>query len=140
MCVFKMDHHCPWINNCVGHHNMKHFIQFVIYTCLASAYLSLLMALSFYQLLTSKKPKTHMDKGEYPWVFGFSIVAFIEGLIFAFFTYEMGTETYGSIDDNQSYIDDMKDQFGAQQETFDNLKANLGIDIFWWIIPTKPEL
>ena len=25
-CIFKMDHHCPWINNCVGGKNMKFFL------------------------------------------------------------------------------------------------------------------
>ncbi|KAJ2010192.1 palmitoyltransferase for Vac8p [Coemansia sp. S85] len=33
-CVLKMDHHCPWLNNCVGFRTQKAFILFLLYGCL----------------------------------------------------------------------------------------------------------
>ncbi|EDW64749.1 palmitoyltransferase ZDHHC3 isoform X1 [Drosophila virilis] len=37
-CIRRMDHHCPWINNCVGERNQKYFLQFLVYVGILSLY------------------------------------------------------------------------------------------------------
>ncbi|XP_017858521.1 PREDICTED: palmitoyltransferase ZDHHC3-like [Drosophila arizonae] len=37
-CIRRMDHHCPWINNCVGEGNQKYFLQFLFYVAVLSFY------------------------------------------------------------------------------------------------------
>lgn len=81
-----------------------------------------------------------MNHSNYPYAFIGSILAFVEGLLFAYFTFDLLSEQITSIDDNQSYIDDMKKQYGKQQDFFDNMKGAMGIDFLWWLTPTRPEL
>jgi hypothetical protein len=35
-CVLKMDHYCPWFNNCIGHYNHGHFIRFLASVTISS--------------------------------------------------------------------------------------------------------
>mmetsp|Transcript_106255 Transcript_106255/g.147073 ORF Transcript_106255/g.147073 Transcript_106255/m.147073 type:complete len:86 (+) Transcript_106255:461-718(+) len=37
-CCFSMDHHCIWINNCVGADNYRFFLNFLVYILVGLIY------------------------------------------------------------------------------------------------------
>ncbi|KAL5195463.1 putative protein S-acyltransferase 15 [Glycine soja] len=48
-CILKMDHHCLWINNCVGYWNYKAFFVFVFYATTASIYSTIIFMSCVFQ-------------------------------------------------------------------------------------------
>lgn len=46
-----MDHHCPWINNCVGWGNQAHFTAFLTFTVLGCIHASIILGCSLYKAL-----------------------------------------------------------------------------------------
>lgn len=45
-CVLRMDHHCLWINNCVGHRNYKAYVILVFFSTVTNIHSSVIIVCS----------------------------------------------------------------------------------------------
>mmetsp|Transcript_39097 Transcript_39097/g.34774 ORF Transcript_39097/g.34774 Transcript_39097/m.34774 type:complete len:177 (-) Transcript_39097:917-1447(-) len=48
-CIMRMDHHCPWICNCVGYRNHKSFFYFCFYLTIGASVYVYNFSVYFYQ-------------------------------------------------------------------------------------------
>lgn len=61
-CVFKMEAHCYWINNCVGAYNYKYFANFLIYSALTAGMTAFMQIDAVYCFLFADCAKTAWKK------------------------------------------------------------------------------
>ncbi|XP_012937198.2 palmitoyltransferase ZDHHC7 [Aplysia californica] len=100
-CVRRMDHHCPWINNCVGEFNQKFFIQFLFYVGLASAFAITMVIVSWMM-----EPKAHKEVKHIKLVH--SVVLVIESILFGLFVIAIGCDQMSAILNDETAVEHVK--------------------------------
>lgn len=138
-CIMRMDHHCPWVNNCVGARNQKFFILFTTYIMLMSGYALALITYAFVAFPSDKE----LTVGGRTML----ISVVLEALLFGLFTLCMTCEQVSSILEETSTIDKMKSSGPTHgkppaRSSIVNLSEVFGGDSFSfaWLVPLKPDI
>ncbi|GAB9466587.1 hypothetical protein Gpo141_00003958 [Globisporangium polare] len=127
-CVIKMDHHCPWVNNCVGLGNHKFFLLFIFYVFLLSFYALVLVSLRYARCVNENCPS-----------YGALRVVFLvlEAVLFGLFTMCMMCDQYSMITTGMTQIDRFKgevtDTLGIR-EVFGGASKRFALH---WVLPVS---
>ena len=112
-----MDHHCPWINNCVGEWNQKYFIQFLFYVAILSAYSIFLVAISWYYHgsdVDAKRPSGMPTTRELIQLkqsrILHSVILVLESILFGLFVCAIACDQFDAIFSDETLVEQAKRQ------------------------------
>eukprot|EP00667_Euglena_gracilis_P017541 EG_transcript_18493 len=118
-CILKMDHHCPWINACVGHFNHRYFILFVLYLGLSCLWAVLTLALYYLGLLASPaKQEPNAPISALIFTFAICLPVFLSMLLFFGWNFYLVTTNQTTIEFH--YNRDLKEQMKSRGEVYTN--------------------
>ncbi|XP_040265274.1 palmitoyltransferase ZDHHC7 [Bufo bufo] len=107
-CIRKMDHHCPWVNNCVGEKNQRFFVLFTMYIALISLHALVLCVLQLFTCVQGQW--TSCSSFSPPVTVILMIFLCLEGFLFLTFTAVMfGTQIH-SICNDETEIERLKSE------------------------------
>lgn len=138
MCILKMDHHCPWIYNCVGFRNHKYFFLLLFYATIDCWIIALTMAGSLTEALDD--PTTRFFT-MFCLLFGETLTCFLGLLVTAFFLFHVWLmmKAMTTID----FCEKSLKKMGYSASAYDrghlgNIRAVLGEWTLLWLLPVSP--
>jgi len=136
-CILRMDHHCPWIYNCVGFGNHKYFFLLLLYTTVVTHFIVWTMFPSLRHAVDSSTPFIRM----FLLLFGWTLATFLAILVTAFFSFHIWL-TCKAMTTIEFCEKSMKrtgyDTSIYDRSTLGNFQAVLGDNAFLWFLPVSP--
>lgn len=128
-CIRRMDHHCPWVNNCVGEGNQKYFVLFTMYIALLSMHALYWGIWQFVQCVSGE----WQDCSAFgpPATTLLLIFLLFEAILFSIFTCVMFGTQISSICSDETAIESLKrnngwDDDGKKRTSWKNLQVIFG--------------
>lgn len=134
-CIRKMDHHCPWVNNCVGENNQKFFVLFTFYIALLSLHG---LFLGTYQFVICIRNEWRECSGFSPPATVVLLLFLIfESLLFAIFTAVMFATQINAIWNDETGIEQLKKEQASweKKSRWRSIQAVFGRFSISWFNP-----
>lgn len=125
-CIRKMDHHCPWVNNCVGENNQKYFVLFTLYIAVISFH-AIFIVISHFVTCMNKDWKGCSSYSP-PATVILMIFLIFESLLFAIFTAVMFSTQLSAICSDETGIEQLKKEGASwnKKSRWANVKSVFG--------------
>lgn len=123
-CIYRMDHHCNWISNCIGQFNSKVYLHLLVHMFIHSLLTLVVIAYNYASLF---------DVQQYAIYY---LIDFIPALYAGYETYRLISDFLTSVKKNQTLIESYKKVHGKQMTFLENWKTYMGSNIFLWFLPT----
>ncbi|RWS10092.1 Palmitoyltransferase ZDHHC3-like protein [Dinothrombium tinctorium] len=130
-CIRKMDHHCPWVNNCVGENNQKYF---VLFTTKDSSHEKMFEC----NIYISRSSNSNSAA----WTIVLLVCLVFEALLFAVFTFIMFGVQIQAIWNDETGIEQLKKETvrWSKRKSWKSFKVvfGKGFNLSWFSPFTRP--
>lgn len=136
-CVLRMDHHCPWIYNCVGFRNHKYFFLLLLYSMINCHVVT-------WTMLRTVKDSVEGDSDPFFRMFfklfGVTLAAFLALVVSIFFSFHIWLMLRAMT--TIEFCEKSIKRVGYDTSVYDrgcwgNVTAVLGDNVLLWLLPTS---